>query len=321
MKSYRPGDETEILELFLKAFGKPLSYQFWQWRFANNPFVTRPMISLMWEEETPAGHYAVSGTEICIDGEVHPFSLSGTTMTAPGYEGKGIFSTLALNLYDRVAKDYGIAGVMGFPNHKSHYALIKKIHWKDVNMLTNFSIPGIKAGVREIPGMRLITRFEQRHADFIYQSIGELGFSVFVNRSAAYLNWRYLDCPVQEYDCFEYIDKKEIKGIIVTKSFDSFQYPGHKEVDMMEMFCEPEECVIKDLLGGAGYFYTSKQVNILQINTWISIMDARHLIMEKLGFTNGAPLTFFCTKSFVPGTDQIYDYRNWYLSLGDSDVF
>lgn len=321
MKSYRPGDETEILELFLKAFRKPLSYSFWQWRFEKNPFVLKPMISLMWEKEILAGHYAVSGTEISIDGKIHLFSLSGTTMTSPGFEGKGIFSSLALDLYDRIAKDPCVTGVMGFPNQKSHYALVKKIHWKDVNILTNFSISGVKAGLRTIPGMQLITRFDERHADFIDQSIGDLGFSVFVNRSDAYLNWRYLDCPVQDYDCFEYVDNNEIKGIIITKSFDSFQQAAHKEADLMEIFCAPDEEIIKDLLAGVGYFYTSKGISILQINTWISIMDARYLIMEKLGFSNSAPLTFFCAKSFIPGTDQVYDYRNWYLSPGDSDVF
>ena len=321
MKSYRPGDETEILELFLKAFRKPLSHGFWQWRFEKNPFVLKPMISLMWENEILAGHYAVSGTELSIDGKIHLFSLSGTTMTSPGFEGKGIFSSLALDLYDRVANDPGVTGVMGFPNQKSHYALVKKIHWKDLNILTNFSISGTKAGMRQVPGMQLISRFDQRHADFIHQAISDLGFSVFVNRSAAYLNWRYLDCPVQDYDCFEYISNNEIKGIIVTKSFDSFQHAGHKEADILEIFCAPQEDVIKDLLAGAGYFYASREVHIFQMNSWISIMDARHLLMEKLGFVNGGPLTFFCTKSFISGADQIYDYRNWYLSLGDSDVF
>ncbi len=176
-------------------------------------------------------------------------------MTSPGFEGKGIFSSLALDLYDRVANDPGVTGVMGFPNQKSHYALVKKIHWKDLNILTNFSISGTKAGMREVPGMQLISRFDQRHADFIHQAISDLGFSVFVNRSAAYLNWRYLDCPVQDYDCFEYISNNEIKGIIVTKSFDSFQHAGHKEADILEIFCAPQEDVIKDLLAGAGYFY------------------------------------------------------------------
>lgn len=321
LKQYQAGDEGAILELFQKAFGKPLSPEYWNWRFGNNPFLPDPMIHLMWEGETMAGHYGVSAIEMCIDGQVYLASLSGTTMTHPEFEGKGIFSSLASTLYERVAAEHGIHGVLGFPNKNSHYGLVKKIHWKDVSIVPSFSIQGAKLENREVEGLELIGRFEGEHITFIREMIDALGFSVFVNRSETYMNWRYINCPVNEYQCFEYRAAGKLAGIIITKSFTSFDKPGAFEVDILEVFCAPELDVIREMLTGVKQFYAAQGTDFVQMNAWISLFDARHLVMERLGFSIGMPLTFMCSKVFIPGTEQVYDFRNWYISMGDSDVY
>ncbi len=321
LKQYQAGEEAEILDLFQKSFGKPLSPAYWNWRFGNNPFLPNPMIHLMWEGDVLAGHYGVSAIEMSIGGKVYLSSLSGTTMTHPDFEGKGIFSRLATTLYERIAAEHGINGVLGFPNRNSHYGLVKKIEWKDVSIVPSFSIYSEKLESRKVDGLELIGRFGKEHIDFIRQTIDALGFSVFVNRSEVYMNWRYIDCPINDYQCFEYRQNGSLAGIIITKSFPSFETQGAFEVDILEVFCAPDLETIREMLTGVKQYYTAQGTAFNKMNAWISLMDARHLVMERIGFFVGTPLTFMCSKVFIPGTEQVYDFRNWYISMGDSDVY
>ncbi|RYD75429.1 MAG: GNAT family N-acetyltransferase [Sphingobacteriales bacterium] len=321
IKYYEPGDEREIISLFSKAFHKSLSFDYWQWRFANNPFLKKPLISLMWEKGILAGHYAVSGIELNIADQTQSFSLSGTTMTCPGFEGKGIFPALAADVYARAVQTHGVSGVMGFPNNKSHYALVKKIQWNDINIIPGFSIDSARIDDVQIINIHKISRFDNHHAEFIKKTIYGLGFSVFVNRSASYLNWRYIDCPVNEYTCLQLMAGDKLAGILITKTFDSFVEAGTKDVDILELVSAPDINILQSMLKGLKKFYNERNVAFRRINIWMPIHDPRHLLCEKLGFMIGAPLTFFCAKAFVTDIDAIYNYRNWYLSLGDSDVF
>lgn len=320
-EKYKKGDEVHILDLFQKSFNKPLSLDFWQWRFGQNPFLTDPMINLMWNGDLLAGHYAVSANEMMIEGKKYLTCLSGTTMTHPDYEGKGIFSSLALSLYDRIATDHDVHAVLGYPNKNSHYGLIKKIAWKDLCVVPTLSISSGRIKHSEYDGLSVITSFTEEHEDFIAQTITDLGFSVYTNRSAIYLNWRYIYNPVNEYFCFEYRSGGVLKGIVISKAFLSFDRPGEWELDLLELFTGADPNVISLLLEGLGSFYESKIPSYVKMNIWISLFDLRYLLLERLGFSPGFPLTYMCSKTFLPGVNAVYDARNWYLAMGDSDVY
>ena len=51
LRNYKRGDEEAILDLFQICFGKPLSEDYWRWRFLENPFDPEPMIKLLWDQQ------------------------------------------------------------------------------------------------------------------------------------------------------------------------------------------------------------------------------------------------------------------------------
>ena len=67
IRSYKSGDEQAILSLFHECFKKEMAYEFWHWRFINNP-ANQNIIQLAWEDDILAAHYAVSPTMVCIGG-------------------------------------------------------------------------------------------------------------------------------------------------------------------------------------------------------------------------------------------------------------
>lgn len=45
--------------------------------------------------------------------------------------------------------------------------------------------------------------------------------------------------------------------------------------------------------------------------------------LERIGFHNGEPITYFGALALQAYLNQteLYDFRQWYLTMGDSDVF
>ena len=97
-----------------------MSLDFWNWRFRENPFSDKEMISLMWDNDTLAGHYAVSPAAMIFDQQPALTALSMTTMTHPEYGGRGIFTQLANHLYDEIYREHQVKMVWGFPNMKQN---------------------------------------------------------------------------------------------------------------------------------------------------------------------------------------------------------
>lgn len=319
---YKKGDEAKILELFELAFKKNLSTEFWNWRFKDNPFGKELMINLMWEGDVLAGHYAVSAIELSIEGITVSASLSGTTMTHPNFQGRGIFSDLANSLYERIYKEDNVALVYGFPNNNSHYGLVKNINWQDVGIICNFSRHLVVSSVQQnFSDYKVfqIEKFTKVHQGFIRDTIKNLGFGIAVNRSTEYLNWRYNDCPINEYYSLEIKNNDELAGIIIFKIFEAKE--ASTQIDIMEFFCSSDFKIIDQILDLVINFLATKGFTEITFNMWLSLFDPRHLLFEKLSFKISTPLTYMCAKPFSDEFADITNIKSWYISMGDSDVY
>jgi hypothetical protein len=56
---------------------------------------------------------------------------------------------------------------------------------------------------------------------------------------------------------------------------------------------------------------------------WLNVHLPLHRELEKHGFANNGPITYLGGKLLLPisGERDIYEYQNWYITMGDSDVF
>lgn len=138
IRDYTNGDEIEIVKLFELVFGKPMSLEYWTWRFRDNP-CSKYAIKLMWNEQELIGHYAVSPVMLDVEGVAQLTGLSMTTMTHPGYTGLGIFQQLSEALYKDMKDMLGMTAVWGFPNNNSHRGFIKNLEWKDIGVIPMMS--------------------------------------------------------------------------------------------------------------------------------------------------------------------------------------
>jgi hypothetical protein len=311
IRAYQTGDEKAILELFNLAFGKQMSMNYWNWRFARNPFTKDLFIDLMWDNEKLIGHYAVSPVDMIIDEKIEKTALSMTTMTHPEYVGKGVFSKLAKSLYSKLTlQDYKM--VWGFPNNNSHYGFNKNLGWKDIAI----------QGMMSLNSQNIIPLFK-KNSECLYKrdfddvttnNLNRVQKKIRVNKSQQYLQWRYFDNPAADY---KLLVSKDNLGVVIYKVIPSFSDHEKSEIDIMDMYFDNNKDVLLNLI--STIYDTEPRVK--QFNIWDSLHSENQLYLEKIGFRICPPIIYLGYSELNNTPLSIEDYKNWDISLSYSDVF
>lgn len=311
-RSYRLGEEDKILKLFADSFGQALQKDVWSWRFQDNP-AGPGIIELSWDDEVLAAHYAVTPVILSINGADYLSGLSGTTMTHPHYRGRGLFPLLAEHTYTRMNQS-GFVMIWGFPNALSHRGFVRYLGWQDIHEIPVFRLLLSKMPSIPSPSPRVVelSSFDSRFDQLWDQVRSEYG--VIARRDFHQLRWRYQQNPSEHYRILAYIDNQDLLGYAVFKRY-------RKEVQVVDILTHATLNI------GMPLFFTVIQLALEEsaasVGLWLNASHPLHLALEKVGFRNSEPITYFGGKllpSDPLGTD-IVDYRNWYLTMGDSDVF
>lgn len=314
LKNYQEGDELKILELFELVFKQKLTQEQWLWRFRKNP-AGKHLIKLMWDNDKLIGHYAVSPIVMSVEGNDVLTAHSLTTMTHPEYGGRGIFKQLSLALYDELENNLNCKAIWGYPNNNSHYGFVNSLQWSNIAVLhtLGLSADAIKGNDSNLK-IKQITQFDHTHSTYINNKL-RAKFSAYVKRDEEYLNWRYVYKPVTLYKKYE-VESDHAKGILITKIYPSKQ-ENYFDLNIIECFLDDYNQLHEIIQ----YIINDFKVNISRITIWKNLFDKDHLILEKIGFVPVLPQTYLAARIHETMPPSFSDYRNWYISMGDSDVF
>lgn len=310
LRPYRPGDETAILDLFARSFERPMSAEYWRWRFADNP-AGGPLAELAWDGERLAAHYAVSATRLSDGGGQVAAALSVTTMTAPDYRGLGLFPALAERLYARLAAAE-TAAVFGFPNTNSHDGFVAGLGWRDIALLAQLTLePGAMRRPTALPaGLRTLPRADARFDALWDQAAAHMGLSTVSD--AAYVNWRYCDHPFNRYRLLALEDGATLAGYAVLKPF------GAEAADLVDLVGR-DPAAVEALLAGTAAL--ARAEGVARLHTWIGLHRPEYLAATRLGYVAGAPVTYFGGRALARAPRDFADPRRWRPCMGDSDVY
>lgn len=310
---YQSGDEKKIIDLFQLSFGQTMAPEQWKWRFVDNPAGSK-MIRLMWDEDKLVGHYAVSPVSVNINGEDTFTSHSLTTMTHPEYAGKGIFKKLSLELYAHLESELGCKAIWGYPNKNSHYTFIKNLGWHDISTIHklakdsgNLKISDTSVSIQEIEA------FSEKHSKTIASYLDS--YIIHVSRSIKYLNWRFVAKPSTDYKIFE-VSTDDGLGILVSKLYPLGD--NSYDLNIVESFI-PEYSYFDDIVKKIISHYQDNLIG--RISLWKNLHDPSHISLERIGYTAQMPITYLGARMTKDVKDVMSDYRNWYVSMGDSDVY
>ncbi len=306
-QNYKEKNEVQILILFQEVFKQKITTEFWEWRFKNN-VLNEILIKLMWDETKLIGHYGACPVEFLINDVVHKAALSLTTMTHSNYGGQNIFPSLAADLYKYMIENH-YQLIYGFPNSNSHYSFVKKLEWENLFEIPTFNLKLENLAPQSNNALRFSQsdnfKFTEQHYK-LFTAYTKM-YNVKLNRTAFFLNWRFCQNPSNQYHIIELFENEEIIAFAVCKLYNN------KEVDIVELIYPSDYSKLLDLFQNIKQNFT----DATDINCWLPLNDEKHILMEKIGFSNQAPITYMGYRNL--GEDL--GANNWYYSMSDSDIY
>jgi hypothetical protein len=259
--------------------------------------------------ESPVASYSMFPVTLTCAGDTFRTALSMTTMTHPDWRGKGFFPTLAEGLY-REAAGLGVSLVWGFPNATSHPVFASKLAWRDIYEIPTMSL--------DLTASRLAD--STRDANVVMDDAFALTYDappaddlIRVERSRRYLEWRYARNPVNVYHNYAIArGDRTISSYIVTKKYED-------AVDLVDIQCagaDEANALLRHIVA------VCRGDAVRRLVCWAQPHHWTHPVLERLGFQNGAPVTYFGARAIGAQAPRDWpDYRAWYLQMGDSDVY
>jgi Acetyltransferase (GNAT) domain len=207
-----------------------------KWQFLEKK-QQETLVEIAFDEhkDKAAAIYATFYVKFQINNKICSAIQSLDTITDAEYRGKGLFISLAKNVY-KVAQDKGFVLVYGFPNGNSIHGFEKKLGWFTLDPVP-FLLKPLKTKyftnklkwLRFLPNINIWSRNYKDDANYIlkeednFPSEVELIWKKFsknipvsLYRDKAYLDWRYVDKPKEDYKIIHcYDNKNSYLGFIV----------------------------------------------------------------------------------------------------------
>lgn len=208
VRSYAPGDERAILELFPTCFHVQRGEEHWRWKYGDNPFGETAISLALSDQQELGAHYAGYAMPLYyqLDGRPRTFPVlqMGDTMTNPLFRhaGRGRNGLLARTVRHFFALQRG--GPHGFFYGFNTGAIQRFCSWFIGG--SKVEPVGYWRYERDAPpstwnvhGYRVepLHRAENELDSLFRRVAPHYGF--LVQRDARYLQWRYLDCPDIDY--------------------------------------------------------------------------------------------------------------------------
>ena len=354
VRTYRPGDEAAIIELFERTFertmGRTESLRHWKWEFCDTPAGYQAIL-LAWSGRKLAAQYTAMPVRMHVDGASIDGALSLDTVTDAAFRGRGLFPKLAKQLNAGLAAR-GSFAIFGFPNENSARPIFSKVGWVELAPFPLLVKPlrgGVKAQLARrgaigrllAPHGELAWSIVRKRARRITSSLqaeevkefppdtdqlwerARHGKRICVVRDRRYLTWRYVDNPDSIYRIWTLREGGTLVGTLVTLVEDRF---GMKSGFVLDILCEESRPDVAAALMSLAE--TSMAAEGAQIVT--AIMYPASIVrraIEEAGFVT-VPRRFspkeihFGACALAEATDRAmcYDPKNWYITWGDSDV-
>lgn len=165
-----------------------------------------------------------------------------------------------------------------------------------------------------------ITTFNQPFNDF-WNRVKHTGFKNLAVRDGEYLQWRYLNAPNRNYDCFMATENGTLKGWIVGRRTDHAGRIKARIIDALAPYDEPD--IWHYLVDRILRFYLKQDVTIIQaLGSYVPALDQA---FQKTGFRphpdkNRMPPFIGALYNADINQQAFYEDKNWYVTLGDSDI-
>jgi len=351
VRLYIEGDERGIFNLMRPEYGMSSRHQsHWFWEHKHNPF-GGSLIGVAEHNGQIVGHLSFVPLKMKIGENVAVASHGVELIVHSDFRRRGIFSAMEELLLGEAEKK-GILITYSFPTQPVRKGHLKYGFFDVCNVLVLVKcFDAYNALIQKYPIFRkgkFFLRFVLRTFDFIFRASSETrkmpvieslriaeissfddhindfwdsvskDYEILLVRDKEYLNWRYFEKPDQDYKVLLAEKNGRVLGYIVLGCREVGNLKEGCIVDMLAGFNETN--VIQCLISKAIEYFVEEKVD------FITCWTLRHSLLYKILKDNG----FICSRSKHTLTARlnspvlsekfVKDPRNWYLSMGDSDL-
>lgn len=313
-------DAPELAQLYAEFYPHLLwSEAYLKWQYFENPAgQARVLVAKIGNKIIAT--YAMVPHMMKIRGRLKTGFRIQDALTRPEYRGYGIYHAFSRRAKkELMIPDYPVN--FTFPNDKSYNGFIKT-GWQSVFKIPLRIVPNPqKIDLGDVSAkIEPLTQFNER-TDQIWSSfLKSCCVDYAVERSAAYLNWRYLKRPGATYHPFV-VHSKEDRLVIILKDYE--RENGERWAHICDLFqSNPNPPLTEAALVFAIRFASERKCRALSL--WslpggpISEALKRYPNKEPKDFSRWFVLN-------VNPADEIVapcvDAGRWHLSMGDSDVY
>lgn len=323
-REYREEDTILVLDLFDLVYKKRLTKDYWDW-LDENPSGKMIRRVAVYNDEI-IGYYSICPFKITIEGNIIKSALSVGTMTHPSFTRQGIFTTLAQETYDD-AKKIGIKFICGFPNDNSYSGFINKLNWYDICSLNLFEKTLKPMENKHISTTNDIV-IEQIHklTDDFDQFLGNVcsKYTITRSRTRQSLNWRYKSLsvfenyPDREYKIYKINVANNLYGYFILKFYDD---GAIKKAHIVDLFISDRSSInlLYNIISHLILLAENEGADI--ISCWSLKSYDMYNVLKKSDFALKSDTQSFIGFSNCQISDLIKDETNWYVTMGDSDIF
>lgn len=338
-------EKNQILEITQKVYPNSefATSEYYDWQYRDGPYGPAKILLAKDDDGNIIGVEPILPMKLSIDGKNVMSSLSCNSIVDPNFRNQGIFSKLVSNIL-KLSNSKEISSIYGIPNTKSHKIFIKN-GFTDICELPLLVRPLKLSNYFPNPIKKIIKPFEifwnvkieNSNIELFTEKINsdfdkintDLSRRVLImqKRDKEFLQWRYKEHPSKKYEIHILKENTQLKGYIITSIadvkgkkigvildfvFDSTienkEGPKNLVKKVLERFWD------KDIPLAIATCGNNSQEN--QILKQVGFKETpRFLKPEPLYFIIGG------ISSDVQNIEKMKEFKNWFFTFGDYDVF
>jgi len=296
-----------------------ITTDFFKWLYFDNPF--SPVDTWVADDgEKIVGQYTLQRQEYFYYGKKVTGSLAFDLATHPDYRYQGMFTKLGFHSLEEAGKR-NIAFTLGYP-WVNGIAIPghKKVGWTLLGELKIYELKNLNVnGFKQVNDFTIkeVNQFDGRYDSLALQHKDDA--SIMLNRTSAYLNWRYLYKKGYKYYCFEIVDtKNSLVGFFILKIYED---ELTRILHIIDFILPKNKEVYQKVLNYTILFASEQKANIITL-----------IVNEKLEFFNFLKSNGFTSQEryFIPivhvnnefvDINKMNNIHDYYFTMGDNDIF
>ena len=269
----------------------------WNWKF--NCEGRRPAeLVLAYNSSSLIGHAAVLPHRAVVVGEESYIGQGLDSMISPNHQKQGLFVEMSRFLYEQLSPDISI--MYAFPN-KNNYTPRLRLGWQPIYEIPWYEkeVRAYRASGRVLPVEAIDARF-----DVLWQRVSTR-FGCALARDASYLNWRFVNNPLEDYRIAVAANGESIDGYAIWKKY----FGQGQIVDTLAVNCEAQ----MDLLAGVEDILHREGLQSMAMfvpRDWVLLRAAMAFGMRPV--SKGTYLMTYPNAVLPAGL---------YVQMGDNDIF